>query len=81
MARTVIRKLVAHDEAARADVVIEPGVCIASYAIRRLPDEYAMEFVVRERRLRCALAEFQARTEMAVMTADERTLPEDAALV
>jgi hypothetical protein len=62
--RIVIRRLVAHDEA-RGDVVIEPGARIESFEIQRAPDGYVMRFVSGSREMRCALAEFQARTESA----------------
>jgi len=62
LARTVIRRLVARDEAARFDVVIEPGACIESFRIQRRAEGYLMEFVAGERQLQCPLALFQART-------------------
>ena len=62
MARTVIRKLVARDEAARLDVVIEPGAWIESFQIQRQSQGYLIEFCAGERQLKCPLALFQART-------------------
>jgi hypothetical protein len=68
LARTVIRRLVAQDEAAGVDVVIEPGAVIDSYFIERkasAAEVYVMEFRADGRQLRCPLVEFQARTETA----------------
>ena len=62
LARTVIRKLVARDEAARTDVVIEPGASIQSFHIQRQSQGYLMEFLSGDRQLRCPLVLFQART-------------------
>ena len=78
MARIVIRKLVARDESARVDVVIEPGVFIDTCRICRnseplSEDEvYVMEFESEGRRLRCALVHFQARTQISSAGVDER---------
>jgi len=72
LARTAIRRFVARDESARVDVVIEPGALIESCQIYRnaapesTGDAYSMEFEWEGRRLRCALVQFQARTQTAV---------------
>ena len=80
MARIVIRKLVARDESARVDVVIEPGVLIDTCRICRnsepiSEDEvYVMEFESEGRRMRCALVHFQARTQISSAAGvDERS--------
>jgi hypothetical protein len=71
LARTVIRRLVARDAAVGIDVVIEPGTSIQSCRIHRNPETgpdvevYVVEFEDGERKLRCPLVQFQARTETA----------------
>ncbi len=65
----MIRRLVARDEAARLDVVIEPGTCIQSFHIQRQSEGYRIAFIVRDRQLQCPLALFQARTAPAGATA------------
>jgi hypothetical protein len=66
LARTVIRTLVALDEAARDNVVIAPGAFLNTCEILHDSEGYVVAFAADGRRLRCALAEFQARTEPAV---------------
>lgn len=88
LARTVIRRLVARDVAARVDVVIEPGASLESYSIRRnslsseTPDVevYLMEFVAGGRHLECPLAQFQARTQTVVASAVAPTPASEAAV-
>ena len=73
LARTVIRRFVARDAAARVDVVVDPGASIDSFSIHRnsglgespADGVYVMEFEAGGRRLRCALVDFQARTQAA----------------
>lgn len=73
----VIRRLVARDESARIDVVIEPGALIDSHQIHRNIDSaaeevYVMEFESDGRHLRCALVQFQSRTQTAApLSVDE----------
>jgi hypothetical protein len=66
LARIVFRRLVARDAAARVDVVLRPGASIESFRVHRNTggaEVYSMEFVSEGRQLRCALVEFQARTQ------------------
>ena len=70
VARIVIRRLVAWDGAAQADMALEPGVFIESCRIHRDSETgdqdlggYVMAFESGGRELRCPLVQFQARTE------------------
>ena len=67
LSRTVIRKLVALDEAAGVRVVLDPGEPIENWQILRRPPDpelgvYVMDFESAGRRLCCPLVHFQART-------------------
>jgi hypothetical protein len=75
VARTVIRRLVAWDEAAGASVVLDPGESVQNWHLlqntSRSPEPelgvYVMDFESAGRRLKCPLVQFQARTQFIVL--------------
>jgi hypothetical protein len=88
VARTVIRALVAFDEANRT-IDLEPGAFIQDCRIQRNPEAaedrdlevYVMKFESAGRHLRCPLVDFQARTEAISPAGVEENPAREAAAV